>query len=533
MTSIPACPAGAPKPIRPGDPVISIPLLKLGFESPQPRFLTGSATMFTLHFVDDSHLLLTFNTHGGLIPRVADGALQSEDRLVNALLLELPSGKILARTQWHTRDRLQYLWPLSHGMFLLRIQQHLTVIDPLGNLAAGDPFKQSNFLQMDRRIGYISVSPGGDLLVVETIPPPRPDLEDPIALLSNQSQSQNNSQPQLQVRSPAPDPNAPSAAGSTASPTALTLQAPDTTIQVHMFRMVFEPQPDGPTHLIAQSAGQLSARSLIRVPATAEGFLDMTKESSQTWLFDFQEHTGKRMELSPFDTTCAPSPSFITRSEFVAFGCHGSDTKVELSGFNLRGEEPWVDVLGGQHISPFITSAPDAGRFAFSRILLTGTYFDLLNLLPEEISAQEILVFQSHDGRVLLKVQASPIQRTGQNFDLSPNGLSFAVIRAGNLDIFHLPALTKRDEEQLKLAAAAVPEKNDARIRLTPTRTAQTTAQTASQTAAQTAAQTVAQTASPTVPHCIPASAAVARWEIPWTLSLKPISTAVPPSTSW
>jgi hypothetical protein len=67
-------------------------------------------------------------------------------------------------------------------------------------------------------------------------------------------------------------------------------------------------------------------------------------------------------------------------------------------------------------------------------------------------------------------VQASPIQRTGQNFDLSSDGLSFALIRNGNLEIYHLPALSSKDEAQLKLAAADIPEPNDARIRLASTR---------------------------------------------------------------
>ncbi len=223
---------------------------------------------------------------------------------------------------------------------------------------------------------------------------------------------------------------------------------------------------------MAQSAGLAAARNLIRVPATAEGFLDILKESNQTWLFDFQSHAGKRLELSPFDTTCAPSPYFVSRTEFGAIGCRGSDTSLLLSGFNLRGEQPWIQVLSGQQISPIIVTAPDAGRFAFSRILVAGTYYDIQNLVPEELSGQEIQVIQHYDGRILLKVQAAPIQRTGQNFDISPDGLGFTVIRNGNLEVYHLPDLTSKDQAQIQLAAAAMVEKNDARIRLIPNRPA-------------------------------------------------------------
>jgi hypothetical protein len=446
---------GPNKPHRPTDPVVSNTHADLGFEQPQPRLLTGGATMFSVNFVDASHLLVTFNYHG-LIPRAEDGSSQDGDRLVAALLIELPDGKILASTHWHTRDREQYVWPLSHGLFLLRIANKLTILDPVRAFRQGDAFHQQDFLNMDadsqRRIGYISVSPGGDLLVVETVPKPVPQEEEVNGGLGAFSGQPARPHPQLNT-----NPNA----------------------EVHFYRMVLTSQPGEPTRLLAEDSGLVTARSLIRVPATSEGFLDISKESPETWLFDFQSHAGKRLELSPFDTTCSPSPFFVSRTDFVAFGCHGSSDRLEFSGFNLRGEEPWIQMLSGQQIAPFIVSAPEAGRFAFSRILVTGSFYDLDNLLPDEIASQEIMVLQSYDGRILLKLQASPAQRAGQNFDISPDGLSFTVIRNGNLEVYQLPALTAKDQEQLKVAASYMPERNEARIRLIPDRPAQTPAESA------------------------------------------------------
>ena len=450
--TIPACPDAGPKTPRPTDPIVSIPLDTLGFDAIPARLLTGGATMFTLHFVDPTHLLLTFNTHG-LIPRKPDTVPGDDDRLVNALLLELPSGKIIARTQWHTRDRQQYLWPLSHGMFLLRIRQKLTVIDPVRGLAAGDAFHEQNFLEMKRRIGYISVSPGGDLLVVETIPAPKPAADDAARFAAA-------------TMSPGAKPDQ----DITAEPKLHTRPAlqvdTDSLTQIHLYRMNFETEPGQPARLTARVAGLIAAQNLIRVPATADGFLDISRESARTWLFDFQSHAGKRIELSPFDTTCAPSPYFISRTDFVSLGCTGSENHLEFSGFNLRGEEPWIQNLSGSQIAPQIVSAPDSGRFAFSRITVAGTFYDLDNLIPEELGGQEIEVLQNYDGRVLLKLNASPIQRAGQNFDISPDGLGFTVIRNNNLEVYRLPPLTSKDQEALKLADTIAPEKNEARISL-------------------------------------------------------------------
>ncbi len=420
----------APKPLKPGDPVTSIPLEPLGFLGMPAAQLVGGATMFTVHFADNTHILLTFNSRG-LIPRLNDGVPQTDDRLITALLVELPTGNVLARTTWHTRDRDQYLWPLAHGLFLLRIQAKLSVIDPVHSFAiGGDAFHAQPFLQLDQRIGYISLSPGGDLLCVETIVPPHPVSQT------------TDATPQVVHFDTQP------------------------TAELRFYRLAFVASDSGPPQLRAQAAGQVGARSLIRVAATAEGFLDILKESNRTWLFDFQSHAGKRMELAPFDTTCAPSPYFVSRTEFIALGCRGSDTRVMLSGFNLRGEQPWIQVLAGQQISPILVTAPDAGRFAFSRILVSGSYYDIQNLIPEELSGQEIQVIQNHDGRVLLHVQPSPIQRTGQNFDLSADGLNLTIIRNGNLEVYRLPELTAKDNEQVKRAAADMVEKSEARIGL-------------------------------------------------------------------
>jgi len=431
----PSFASDGPKPVKPGDPYLSFPLEALGFDPIQPRLLVGPATYYTLNFVDDSHALLTFNSHG-LIPRVNDGTSQEDDRLITALLIGLPTGEVLSRTTWHTRDKAQYLWPLSHGLFMIRVQSRLTLIDPVRNLAKGDAFHEQTFLELSKPIGYISVSPGGDLLVIETINPPHPDTDSDSNL------------------------GAPQVLHFDTEPTA----------EIHFFRTLFLANPGEQPHLVVQAAGLASARNLIRVSATAEGFLDILKESNQTWLFDFQSHAGKRLELSAFDTTCAPSPYFVSRTEFVAIGCRGSESRLLFSGFNLRGEQPWIQVLSGQQISPIIVTAPDAGRFAFSRILVSSSYYDIQNLVPEELSGQEIQVIQQHDGRILLKVQASPIQRAGQNFDISPDGLSFTVIRNGNLEFYHLPELSAKDRDQVQLAAAAIVEKNDARIRLIPVR---------------------------------------------------------------
>src|SRR6266436_197242 len=147
-----------------------------------PQFLLNGSSMLTLHYVDDKHLLLTFVVHR-LIPRLPNEPEDDQDRIVDAVLLELPTGRPLARTSWHLHDHAQYLWNLGHGHFLLRIRDTLTTFAPLANLATRDPFAQQPFLvSADRRLAALILSPECDLLIVETIKrmPPTPKPKTPL-----------------------------------------------------------------------------------------------------------------------------------------------------------------------------------------------------------------------------------------------------------------------------------------------------------------------------------------------------------------
>ncbi len=451
---------------RANTPVISLPIGPLGFQAASPRLLAAGGSMFTLHFVDSTHLLFTFNNRS-LIKRLPDASPEDDDRNVTALLLELPTGKVLARTEWRTRDREQYLWPLSHGRFLLRVRMHLTVIEPLVNLAKEEAFHEQPLLDFKRRIGYISVSPGGELLTIETVPP-RHQIDD-----GGGGSGPPRGAQVLQLRTPAAV-QAPAAAGAAAAakpsaPPAVEFSSERAglpPVDLHFYRLAVEGGAGGTERIAARSAGVLGAHNLISIPATADGFLDVMKESAGVYDFDYFSHTGKKMELSPYDTTCTPRPYFVSASEFVALGCHGGTERMMLSGFNLRGEEPWVQALSGQYIAPYLVAAPAAGRFAFSRVLVSGSSYDPDNVVPEVMNAQEVSVLQHHDGRLLLKVQATPIQRAGQNFDLSADGLAVAVLRGGNIEVYRLGSLSAQDVRAVEMAAKSAPERNDAAVRL-------------------------------------------------------------------
>src|SRR4051794_25889567 len=136
------------------DPVAKIPLEPLGFPTLPNQFLLSGSSMYTVDFVDEKHLLVSFSTKR-LLKRMSECPATDQDRIVDAILLEVPSGKVLARTSWRMHDRGQYLWNLGQGRFMLRVRDVLTTFAPVVNLAKGDAFRERPFINSERRIGGV------------------------------------------------------------------------------------------------------------------------------------------------------------------------------------------------------------------------------------------------------------------------------------------------------------------------------------------------------------------------------------------
>lgn len=379
--------------------------------------------MLTIHFVDEKHLLLTYNSRR-LLRRLPECLPEDQDRSIDALLLELPSGKVVGRTEWRAHDRGQYLWSLGHGRFMLRTRNTLTTFAPMANLASGHPFEERPLVLSKQPIEAVLLSPAADFLVLET---KAKDAENTISLTASAAEN-------------APDP-----------------------VEVNFFRVSM---PDSPGDVVMlRPAGQISAAGPGRLPADSRGFIAILDQGQQHWAFDFRLYTGKVKELSPFDSTCRPTPILVSRSEFIAFGCHQGHTPQVIGGFNMRGEEMWEQTFYESYLSPNFTFAPEGGRFAMSR-LISRTSYDVADIAsaPDTVGPQSVTVYQTDSGKQILHIDCSPIERAGQNFALSSDGMNLAVIRNETLEVYNLPPLTTEEQKAVQLAQASVPEENDGAV---------------------------------------------------------------------
>jgi hypothetical protein len=409
-------------------PALHIPLDPLGFQPLSTQFLLNGSSMLTLHYVDEHHLLLTFTVRR-LLHRLPNEPADDQDRNVDVLLLELPTGRILARTSWRLHDHGQYLWNLGHGHFLLRVRDTLTTFAPLLNLPTGQPFRERPFLtSAGRSIAALLLSPDANFLIVETV-----ERTPPVA------------PPKTPIFGPAPPPPAES-------------EEPGH-VQINFYRLASS--GDASEEVKPLSAGAVRSNGVGNIASTTSGYLAVIDEGHQHWAFDFNTYTGKTNELSPFDSTCRPSPFFVSRSQFIAFGCHGGSTRQLIGGFDMRGQEMWEQNLFGDYISPSFDFAPSSGRFALSRVLIHSSAVPDQPLSSDELSGQSIVVYQAGSGKQLLHAECNPVARAGQNFALSPDGLGLALVHDDTIEIYSLPPLTSKDQADVKLEEAAAPEESN------------------------------------------------------------------------
>ena len=421
---------------------VRIPLEAMGYQTIAPEFLLSGSSMMTVNFVDNEHLLITFGLRR-LMMRELDPPPDDDDRTIGAYLVELPSGKVLARAEWRLHDRLQYLWSLGHGRFLLRVRDRLTVIAPMQAGNADDPLREQPLLRLDRHIVAVLVSSNGDLLTVETTK--RATGEGEVGEISlGDAHGQD----------PAP-------------------------VQMNFYRLV-----SAGDDLAASPAGAIRTQNAVSLPLTAAGFLDVIEGGKGRWLFNFDEHAGKVDELAEWDTNCYPRPTFIGHSQFVAFGCHAAKDLRDLAGFNLKGEQMWQLSFYDNYVSPTFAFAPEGGRFALGRTIVAGDVDASFPLTASVVTAQEVRVYQSYDGRQLFRIDCSPIERAGQNFDLSGDGMRLAVVREALIhhaatrddpaytqretavEVYALPAPSDKDRAEVKAAEVRAPVDTGARIDL-------------------------------------------------------------------
>jgi hypothetical protein len=404
-------------------PSYVLSLQALGYAGTPQVFLDSGSSMLTVNSLDDGHVLLTFSLRK-LIPRLPGDPPTDEDRLVAAEVVDLPSGKIEARTEWHLHDHARYLWSLGKGRFVLRIGDALYALAPLANLATAEPFRLSPFPSRGAGLRLLMASPDGGVVTEETAVHPHP---------------------QAALGDAVPD--------------------GDQQTLVDFLRIRGEGSSGSPMEVV--NAGKALAPQPIFLSLDADGYLWGKQSGAGQWTIGFDSFVAKGVDLGTLLSSCAPRLEMVSASEYVAMTCMGGDDHLKIASYGLDGHETWEEALGDYGVPTFV-HAFGAGRFALSHSTVSTGGVTTSGLPAEApVTRQEIRVYQNASGDLLLKVICVPAYKTAENFDLSEDGSQLVVAQGSNLAVYTLPPLSKQDRADMAEVAKFAPPAGSGPVLLT------------------------------------------------------------------
>lgn len=370
-------------------PSFSIPVGALGFAAPGPIYLGQRFSLASLDFLGEDRLLFTFRVPG-LIHRSAHATDDNDaEHHVRALVLALPSGAVEAESVWMLHDRDRYVWALDDGRFLLRDRDQIK----LGN----DALDLKPYLRFPGPVLDVGMDPQQQLLVT------------------------NSREPE----SPTPQPTLDSPGGKDSSAT----------------------QPASRSNLIVRVLRRESGRvvavshvhSPVALPLNSDGFLELLPAKENRWAINLNSFSGGSEVLGEVESSCTPSADFVSQREFLVTTCTHGDMRGTF-GMTTDGRTLWEDLPLSSPVWPLIVASENGMRFARESLAVSRAVNAFSPLSFDDIKGQVVEVFDAATGKVALTAAASPVFDGGGNVAISPSGRRVAVLNAGAIQVFDLPA---------------------------------------------------------------------------------------------
>ncbi len=366
----------------------------LGFLPPSRFYLTYRVPSATLDFVDDTHLLFTFHK-SALMRREEQEPEEDEDQTIQALLLELPSGKIVEQTSWRLHDKGRYLWALDHGRFLIRERNDFYMLDR--TLA-----KRTHFLHVEGPVLAVQLSADRKQLMV-----------------------------QYQVEKPQPAAGAVSGDATPTSAPTLGSDAPPHRVS-HQVRML----------MIDTVAARIQYTAVLAhaivLPLIENGYLDVQQGTGKGWDVMLTPFGGEPHLVTQLRSGCQPMLHALNREVFLAELCVPNTSDHLMQAYNAAGNKLWEQQWESRYIWGYFGYAENGSRFAYESIQLDHPLATLDPVDETSIMGQPIGVYDMADGTLRMVAGADPILSAGQNFALSADGQRFAVLRKGAVEVYTL-----------------------------------------------------------------------------------------------
>jgi hypothetical protein len=368
-------------------PEVKIPIGPLGYMPPGDLPAFYYYALVELHFIDANHLMFAFNTPG-LLKRDDNCPGSDVQRMVRAVVLQLPSGHALKQVDWELYDFMDFLWGLGDGQLLLRRCNHLESV--------GADLHPQLLIEAAGTIEDVSFSPDRSMAVVQEKGAPRGDEKDSGALPSVLEQATEAQRTNVDF------------------------------IQLH------------PLHMIAHAEVPLPSA----IPVTANGIIEVLTAPHDQWVVNMQVFHGTQRQIATIHSLCPPVIRAITNTMLMATTCAKGDQKA-FQGFDLQGSLLWQIALLPDQYYPRLIPIPNGTHFAIESLRLKNPHAALDPLTKEDVDGEDIDIYDTLSGVRIATFQTTPAYTGGRNVDFSPDGTRMAVLHDGAIEIYALSDLVK------------------------------------------------------------------------------------------
>ena len=383
-------------------PTLSVPIDTLGFSAPGEFYLGTRITQASLDFLGEDRLLFTFRVPG-LLHRDAGSDDASDERKIRAVVIKLPQGTIETQTEWTLHDRLRYLWMLGDDHFLLRDRNLLSEGDATLALKP--------LLEFPGPLISIELDPKQRYLVA--------DSHEPEAKADAVADKDKAGQ----VASPATA----SASVKTDDDTEAKDLAP----------------PDYIVRILRRDSGQVMlvsrTRAGVHLPMNSAGYVENLRGEGLAWILSMKFFSGGSHLIGYVDSSCMPTDDFISDELMLITSC-ASTGDSKLMAMTTDGRTLWKTDAPSTEVWPRMVGAQNGLRLAWETLDLNHTVTGFAPIGTEDVKAQSVTVFDAATGDIALVAPLSPILDAGGNVAISASGRRVALLNAGTIQVFDLPA---------------------------------------------------------------------------------------------
>ncbi len=379
-------------------PQSRIDFSNVGFHSLSASARLATQANLSLDFLDDHHALLTFNPKK-MFTRLPDCPPSHDDRIIHAVVFEVPGGKVIKEADWYMHDHQRYLWQLGSGRLLLRKLNNLYLLDA--------DLHEKLLLSSPKPFLWITVTPDGKQIAVE-----RRQDEPP----GNKAKaSATPAKPKVQIE---------------------FLDAENLSVQ-----------------RVIKSEGAVNLEVL------STGFTDVIHGfSGKVWLVRFGPSGKQRENITRVRSRCVPDVMFPSGNTILVGRCAMNSSDYSVSAFTVTGHLLWRQHWSQHRYTTKIQRSEDGSRVAVSsiaRVITSGLGTTENGDEADDADRglqQHIQVLDTASGTGVLSLTVAPPSMMAQNISLSPDGRTLLLLQGSNVEVYNLSEMSQ--EERAKYVAA-------------------------------------------------------------------------------